>query len=914
MPDHLVTTKLLVPRPRARAVARRRLDELLGRGSDATLTLVSAPAGFGKTTMLAAWLAAGGPGRSAAWVSLDERDRDPSSFWTYVLLAVDRAAPGTATAALAQLQSGQTPIDVVLTALLNELSVRSEDITLVLDDYHLAEGPDIQPGMVFLLEHLPPQVHVVISTRADPALPLARLRARGELVEVRVGDLRFTEIEATTYFNDVNALDLDLADVATLERRTEGWAAALQLVALSLRGRDDAAAFIAGFAGDDRFVVDYLADEVLDRQPPSVRQFLLDTSTLDRLTAGLCDAVTGRTDGREMLESLERQNLFVIALDDNRRWYRYHHLFADVLHARLLDERPGDEPELHRRASDWYDRAGDPEASVRHALAAGDVGLAAARAELAVPGLNRERRESVIRRWIDDFPADIVKNRPVLAVGFIGALSRINEFDSLPRRLLDVERLLAGPAEDLVVVDHAELLRLPAAVETYRAALALVAGDLTGTVEHADLALARAPQDDDLTTASASALVGLASWAGGDLHEAHRAYRVAAESLTRAGHIADVLGCTIAVTDIELTQGNLGQAQQSGEHALDLAAQESPQPRGVADMYVVLSRVALERRDIARAADHLRRADELGDLGGLPQNPYRWRVAMALLREIEGDVAAAVELLEEAERVYVGDFSPNVQPIAATRARVLAAAGEVAGALAWARGRGLSASDDLSYAREYEHLSLAHVLYADHVHSGRATSLADAAALLDRLVWAAEAGGRLGVVIEGLVLQALVREAAGEREQALDALERALRLAEPHGYVRVFTVEATRMRDLLRAVGGRHPQWEFVTQLLDVMASPTRAPAEPPPSSAAGSPGGPAVGSLIEPLSRRELVVLRYLGTDLDGPAIARELGVSLSTVRTHTQHIYVKLGVTNRRAAVGRAHQLNLSERPPRH
>ena len=523
--------------------------------------------------MLAAWLAAGGPGRSAAWVSLDERDRDPSSFWTYVLLAVDRAAPDTATAALAQLQSGQTPIDVVLTALLNELSVRSEDITLVLDDYHLAEGPDIVPGMVFLLEHLPPQVHVVISTRADPALPLARLRARGELVEVRVGDLRFTEIEATAYFNDVNALDLGLADVATLERRTEGWAAALQLVALSLRGRDDAAAFIAGFAGDDRFVVDYLADEVLDRQPPSVRQFLLDTSTLDRLTAGLCNAVTGRTDGREMLESLERQNLFVIALDDNRRWYRYHHLFADVLHARLLDERPGDEPELHRRASDWYDRAGDPEASVRHALAAGDVGLAAARAELAVPGLNRERRESVIRRWIDDFPADVVKNRPVLAVGFIGALSRINEFDSLPRRLLDVERLLAGPAEDLVVVDHAELVRLPAAVETYRAALALVAGDLTGTVEHADLALARAPQDDDLTTASASALVGLASWADGDLDEAHRAYRVAADSLTRAGHIADVLGCTIAVTDIELTQG------RPGSGAAILRACPGPLPR-----------------------------------------------------------------------------------------------------------------------------------------------------------------------------------------------------------------------------------------------------------------------------------------------------------------------------------------------
>ena len=732
-----------------------------------------------------------------------------------------------------------------------------------------------------------------------------------------MADLRFTGDEATSYLNDVNTLGLELADVATLERRTEGWAAALQLVALSLRGRDDASQFIAGFAGDDRFVVDYLADEVLDRQLPDVRRFLLDTSTLDRLTAGLCDAVTGRTDGRAMLESLERQNLFVIPLDDHRRWYRYHHLFADVLHARLLDERPGDESELHRRASDWYDQAGDPEASVRHALAAGDVGLAAARAELAVPGLNRERREAVIRRWIAELPADIVKDRPVLAVGFIGALSRGNEFDSLPQRLREVERLLAGPAEDLVVLDHAELARLPAAVETYRAALSLVAGDLTGTVEHAENALARASQDDDLTTAAASALVGLASWANGDLDEAHRAYRVAADSLTRAGHIADVLGCTIALTDIELTQGSLGQARQSCEHALDLAAHQSPQPRGVADMYVVLSRVALERGDLPGAGDYLRRADELGEPGGLPQNPYRWRVAMALLRQAEGGAAAAVDLLDEAERVYVGDFSPNVQPVAATRARVLAVAGEVAEARAWARRRGVSASDDLSYAREYEHLSLAHVLYADHVASGRATSLADAGALLDRLVSAAEDGGRLGVVIEGLVLQSLIREAAGERERALDSLVCALRLAEPQEYVRVFTGRAADTRELLKAVDGRHPQWEFVTHLLEAMGSADTTAdthASSPPSPAAGSDGGTAAGALIEPLSRRELVVLRYLGTELDGPAIARELGVSLSTVRTHTQHIYAKLGVTNRRAAVGRAHQLNLSTRTPSH
>ena len=319
MPDALVETKLVVPRARARTVDRPRLDELLALSADATLLLVSAAAGFGKTTLLATWLARAQNPHPVAWVSLDERDRDASTFWTYVLRAVDRAATGTATAALELQSGGQAPIDVVLTALLNELSVLPGDLTLVLDDYHLAEDSGTRAGMVFLLEHLPPHVHLVVSSRSDPALPLARLRARGELVEVRAADLRFTRGEAATYLNELNALALSPEDVAALERRTEGWAAALQLAALSLSGRDDRSQFIAGFAGDDRFVVDYLGDEVLDGLPEGVRRFLLDTSVLERLTGPLCDAVTGGPGGKAALELLERQNLFVIPLDGHRR-------------------------------------------------------------------------------------------------------------------------------------------------------------------------------------------------------------------------------------------------------------------------------------------------------------------------------------------------------------------------------------------------------------------------------------------------------------------------------------------------------------------------------------------------------------------------------------------------------------------
>ncbi len=687
MPDALVETKLVVPRPRARTVHRPRLNNLLASGSDATLLLVSAPAGFGKTTLLVTWLTRPRQPHPVAWLSLDERDRDATTFWTYVLRAVDRAAPGTATAALELQHGGQASIEAVLTALLNELSVLPEDLTLVLDDYHLAEGPDTCAGMLFLLEHLPPQVHLVVSSRSDPALPLARLRARGELLEVRAGDLRFTNGEAATYLNELNALALSPDDVAALERRTEGWAAALQLAALSLSGREDRSTFIAGFAGDDRFVVDYLADEVLDALPAGVRRFLLDTSVLDRLTGPLCDAVTGGSSGKSALESLERQNLFVIPLDGRREWYRYHHLFADVLHAHLRDERPDDVRGLHLRAGNWFDGVGNADAAVRHALAADDVDLAADRAELAVPALLRERREAVICRWVELLPPDVTEHRPVLAVGFIGALAASNDFDSLDDRLSDVERLLAGPPNDLVVADPPALARLPGAVQTYRAALALVTQDLGGTVRHAELALTLAAPDDRLTTASASALVGLASWASGDLAIAHSSYLVATENLLRIGHLSDVLGCTVSLVDIDLTQGRLGDAERRCREALALVSPTGPL-RGTADLHVQLSRVARARGDLTGAADQLRRADELGESAGLPQHPYRWRVALAEVRAAEGDTATALVLLEEAEKVYVADFAPQVRPVDAVRARVLAAR---------AGGRGTGVGDPPGY-------------------------------------------------------------------------------------------------------------------------------------------------------------------------------------------------------------------------
>ncbi len=861
MAGSLVETKFYLPRVRRGLIARERLAEQLDRGAEARLTLVSAPAGFGKTTMLADWLA--GAKTPVAWVSLEESDRQPASFWSYLIGALDRVVPGAGAGALPLLQATRPPIEALLTTVINELSTGADDLHLVLDDYHLADGPDIEAGMAFLLAHLPPRVHLVISTRADPALPLARLRVRGELVEVRAADLRFTLSEVTAY---VKGLDLAVRDIAVLESRTEGWIAALQLAALSMRGRDDVAGFIAGFAGDDRYIVDYLVGEVLDRQPADVREFLIATCVLDRLTGPLCDAVTGQSHGKAMLEALDRGNLFVVSLDGNRRWYRYHHLFADVLLTRLADEQPGRIPELHRRAAGWYEQNGEPSPAIRHALAAGDVERAAGLVELAIPALRQDRQEATIRGWLDAIPAEVVRVRPVLAIGFIGALMAGNEFADVERRLGEVSRVLAGDRGSMVVVDEDELPRLPAAIETYYAAFALMRGDAAAVATHARQAIDRLAPGDHVLRAAASALLGLSLWGGGDLEAAHQAYSAGIDGLRRGGHLSDVLGCSITLADIRLTQGRLDEAWRTYEQALLLG----PELRGNADMHVGMSGIAIERNDLTAAAEHLRRAEELGEHTWLPQNPYRWRVASAALREAYGDRDGALELLREAQQVYVGDFSPNVRPVPAMIARVLAAQGHVGEALAWAREQGLAADDEVSYLREFEHITLAKVLLAS-------SSPHDADRLLARLLAAAVAGGRTGSVIEILVLQA-------SRRGDPVVLERALTLAEPAGYVRAFAgVEPA----LLRRLARQQPTWGYVRRLLD-------------------GAGSGAV-KLVDPLSERELDVLRLLRSDLDGPAIARELSVSLNTLRTHTKNIYAKLGVNNRREAVRRAAELGI-------
>jgi len=893
--------KLRVPRERPGLVRRPRLRDRLGTAPGSPLTLISAPAGFGKTTLLAAWLAdVSSEGPSAAWVSLDETDNDPALFWTYVIAAL-RSVAGrdVGASALSLLESSQMAIDAVLASLINDLVALSGDVILVLDDYHVIESRDVHDAMVFLLKHLPPQLHVIVASRADPPFSLARWRGDGRLTEVRAADLRFTPQESATYLNGALGEVLTMEEVAVLDQRTEGWIAALQLAALSMQGRDDRASFVAGFAGDDRYIVDYLVEEVLQRQPAEVRNFLLETSVLDRLSGPLCDAVTGQGNGRATLAALERANLFLVPLDDSRRWYRYHHLFADVLQAHLEDERPDDVPHLHNRASAWYERNGEPSEAIRHALEAADFDRAANLAELAIPAMRQGRQEATIRGWLKVLPDEVVHARPVLNVGFAGALVAAGEFDGVEARLRDAEQAVhvAGSGarpKDVVVADEAEFLGLPGAIELYRVALALARGDLVDALAHAHLTLKLLPEDHYLGRASAAGLLGIASWTGGDLEAGYQGYAECVEGLRKVGHIADIFGCSIALADIRRTQGRLRDAMHIYQEALQSAAEQGvPVLRGAADMYVGMSEIYLERDDLVAATEQLMRSQALGEHNGLPQNRYRWLVAMARIRAAEGNAGAAFDLLDEAERRYVGDFFPNVRPVAAVRARTCLLEGEVGDALAWALERGVSVADDLSYLREFEHVTLARILLARHRTERSDLPLHEAAALLDRLLAEAEAGGRAGTAIEILVLQSLVCQARGDMPEALAHLQRALDLAQPEGYVRVFVDEGAPMGALLRALASQRTAGSYARRILATASTIDR--------------DRPVRQHLVEPLSERELDVLRLLGSDLNGPEIARELMVSLNTMRTHTKNIYTKLGVRNRRAAVRQGEELNL-------
>jgi LuxR family transcriptional regulator, maltose regulon positive regulatory protein len=882
----LLATKLHAPRQRREIVGRSRLTDRLSPASQPALTLVSAPAGFGKTTLLTEWFGtASASNRSTSWLALDADDNDPAVFGAYLLAALRSVAPHVGVIAESLLMASQ-PLHAAMAALVNDLEQLEDDVVLVLDDFHLIDAAEVYDAISFLVEHAPPRFHLALATRADPPLPLARWRARGDLLEVRAADLRFTASEAARYFADSMGLTLTDAQVGALEARTEGWIAALQLAALSLRGRTNVGDFIETFTGEDRFVLDYLAEEVLDRQPDDVRRFLLQTAVLNRLSGSLCDAVTSDSGGRATLEMLERTNLFLVALDDHRHWYRYHHLFADVLRARLLDEQPELVGELHLRASEWFERHDDMAEAVGHAMAGRHFDRAAQLIELAAPTMRRTRLEATLRRWLEALPPELFYARPVLIIALVGARMATGDATGVGALLDDAERWLEVSSSP-IVFDHDEFSRLAAQIAVYRSGMALLAGDTGGTIAHATRVMELTDASDHFRLGGAAALLGLAHWSLGDLDEARRRYADALDRLVRGGYISDALGCSLVLADIQLAQGHQRDAKQTYERALKLASGPVVL-RGTADMHVGLSELRLECNDLDDAARHLQAARELGEHAGLPQHAYRWRAATARLRQAQGDLRGALELLFEAEPFYNTDFSPAIRPIPAMKARLQLALGDVASAVRWASDSGLTADDDLTYLREYEHITLARTLLAQSADRPRRDD--STMQLLNRLLTAAEQGHREASVIEILILQSLGHDARGDRAAAASTLELALFRAEPEDYVRVFLEAGQGIHALLGSTRFTGDAKRHALRVLDA----SRA--------SAGDISPRERGKLVDELSSRELDVLRLLRTDLSGPDIARELHVSLNTIRTHTKSIYSKLGATNRREAIRRA------------
>ena len=867
------------------------------------LTLISASAGFGKTTLVGDWIA--GCGLPAAWLSLDEGDSDITRFLMYLVAALQRVSNNIGVDVLAALQSPQPPqSESILTALLNEIATVPDTFILIIDDYHVVDAKPVDEALAFLLEHMPPQMHLVIATREDPSLPLARLRARGQLTELRAADLRFTPGEAAEFLNQVMGLKLSAEEIAALESRTEGWIAGLQLAALSMQGREDIASFLQAFTGSHRFVLDYLIEEVLQRQHEHIHNFLLQTAILDHFCGSLCNAVTEREDGKEMLDVLERSNLFTIPLDDQRQWYRYHHLFAEVLQARLIDEQPDRVFALHKRASEWYEQNGSAAEAIRHALAAKDFERAAILVELAVPEMRRNRQGATVTElgWLKALPDELIHLRPVLSVAYAYALFGGGELEAVEARLRDAERWLEATADTagMIVMDKEAFRRLPGMIALLRTAQALARGDMSETVKNARRVLEVAPKNDYLMLGGAASTLGLAAWASGDLDTARRMIADGMANVRRAGYISPAIGDAITLADIQIAQGRLHEAMTTYEHGLQWAtASGAPVLRGAADMYVGMSNLHYEHNDLQTATQHLLTSQALGELAGLPQNPYRWCAAMARIRRAQGDLDDALKLLDQAERLYNGNFSPNVRPIATRKTRVWLAQGRLGEAFSWVREQGLSAEDELSYMKEFDHITLARVFLARYQSDRSDGSISGAVGLLDRLLTAAEQAHRKGSAIEILVLQAIVNHTQVNLPAALMLLQHALALAEPEGYIRIFLDEGSSMMQLLREAAARGIMPDYTGKLLAGFEAEKRR--------SEGKSPLPPTQPLIEPLSQRELEILHLIAQGLSNRQIGERLFLALDTVKGHNRKIFDKLQVQSRTEAIVRARELGL-------
>jgi len=908
MATSILATKLFVPPQRPTAVSREHLMGRLDAGVRGKLTLVSAPAGFGKTTLVSEWLA--DSAYQHAWLSLDASDRDPSRFLVYVISALQTILPDIGTSLLDSLQSPQSlTTDIAVTSLINEIITHTNDpLVLVLDDYHLLDSREIDTMIEFLLEHQPPQLHLVITTREDPLFSLVRLRARGDLTEIRIADLRFSLAETTDFLNQSMGLNLSPDDIASLEARTEGWIAGLQMVAISMQGRHDIPSFIESFTGSHRFILDYLVEEVLQSQADPIREFLFQTSILDRLTAPLCDHITGRDDAQHILEALERGNMLILPLDDERQWYRYHHLFADVLLAHATQHFPDQVPVWQRRASEWYADNNFKADAIRYAFDAEEFTRAADLLENSWPAVFNGFKPTVWRGWVQSLPDEMIRRRPVISSGYAWTLLDDGLTDEVESRLDDAERLLTAD-DDRVVVNHEQFASLPAIIAGGRAYLAQVRGDIHETIKHAQRALGLLPAHDHYNRGITAMFLGMGYWGDGNLSSASDAMIESVDSLESADHVHYLILALVILGNIQMALGSLHRAKATYLQALDIARAQTAgidgtigdQPNqivpGNINLYVGLAELHRQQGDLSTATAYLETGITLSKQTAFRSSAYRLSVVMARIKLAQGDLKEALILLDQAERELVPGPMPDGKPIDAIRGHIWLLQGRLDDALAWFQRRGIDATDTPTYQTESEYMTLARVLIAYYQTHRDNQAIHDAMTLLYRLLQLAEDEARTGSVIEALILLSVVHQAKGEDTAALEILERAIILAEPEGFMQVFLNEGDAIGSVLSRCLSLGIQPAYVTTLLQAIN----------PQEDEDSSDVDPNQLLIEPLSNRELDVLQLMAQGHTNKAIADELVIAVSTVKKHVNNIFGKLTVSSRTQAVTRARDLNI-------
>ncbi len=882
MPTPLLATKLYIPRLRPNVVSRPRLLERLNEGLHRNLILISAPAGFGKTTLVSEWVE--GIERPTAWLSLDEGDNDPTRFLTYLVAALQTIAATIGEGVSGVLHSPQPPPTAsILTALLNDITTISDHFVLVLDDYHVIDAQPVDQALTYLVDHLPPQMHLVIATREDPPLPLARLRVGGQLTELRVADLRFTPSEAAAFLNQVMGLPLSAEDIAALERRTEGWIAGLQLAAISLQGHQDATSFITSFTGSHHFVMDYLVEEVLQQQSESVQTFLLRTSILDRLCGPLCDAVLldPSASGQATLEYLERANLFIVPLDNERRWYRYHHLFADLLRQRLhqsLASSTGDAEshvnELHIRASLWYEDHGLEVEAFHHAVAANDV----ERAERLIEGkgipLHFRGAVTAILDWLESLPTTVLNARPSLWARYASLLLVNGQTTGVEEKLQAAEAALQGTEAD------DKTRNLVGQIAAARATLALTRYQVEPMLAQSRRALEYLHPNNLSSRTTANWTLGFAYFLQGDRAAARRAYTEAISLSQASGDIFTTILATIGLGNIQEAENQLYLAAETYQRVLQLAGDQPLQM--IYEAHLGLARIFYEWNDLDEASQHGRQSLHLArQYERVIDRFVLCEVLLARLKLAQGDVAGAAALLAQASQsARQHHFVYRLPEVAAAQVLTLLHQGN------------LAAAAHLAQTHELP-LSQARVHLAQGDTSAALAVLSPWRQQMEAKDWEDE---RLKV----MVLQAVALQAHGEKDKAVQLLCDALAIAEPGGFIRLFVDEGLPMAHLLSEAEAIGMMPDYTGKLLAVLEAEEQKRED---TSSLPPPAQP----LLEPLSQRELEVLHLIAQGLSNHEICERLFLALDTVKGHNRKIFDKLQVQRRTEAVARARELGL-------